>query len=71
MTLRPPVALHEGFNDVDFRAPLLRQQGERGPQKEGLGALYLLLGSSYSWTHSGRERQSPGKGAGKQHCGWD
>lgn len=32
MLLRPPLVLREGFGDVGFRAPLLEQQGEKGPQ---------------------------------------
>lgn len=37
MTFRPPVVLHEGFDDVDFRAPLLRQQGGEGPSEGRTG----------------------------------
>ena len=39
MTLRPALALHEGFNDVDFRVPL--QDSREVGTRRGTGALSL------------------------------
>lgn len=39
MTLRPTLALHEGFNDVDFRVPL--QDSREVGTRRGTGALSL------------------------------
>lgn len=62
MTLRPPLVLHEGFSDVDFRAPLLEQQGERGPKGGGTRCSTTTFWGVATWTHSGVERQAPGQG---------
>ena len=62
MTLRPTLALHEGFNDVDFRVPL--QDSREVGTRRGIGAPRLgtrRRDRIHTW--------GPGEGTGALYLG--